>query len=63
MHRGNRAWSEEEDAELLALKNSGVSAQRICVRLKRTSRAIQVRLSFLRRQVQQRGEGIEQRAS
>ena len=57
MPRGSRPWSDQEDAELLALKNTGVSPQRMSVRLKRTSRAIKVRLSFLRRDVQERPRG------
>ena len=45
--RKSRIWTDGEDAELLALKRQGVSVLRISVRLKRTTRAINVRLSFL----------------
>jgi hypothetical protein len=45
--RNRTYWTDEENTELLALKNSGVSIQRISVRLKRTQRAIAVRLYIL----------------
>jgi hypothetical protein len=48
--RQGRHWSEQDDALLLALARDGVSHQRIAIRLKRTRRAIETRLSFLRRQ-------------
>ena len=47
LSRKSRIWTDDEDAELLALKKQGLSVLRISVRLKRTSRAINVRLSFL----------------
>lgn len=47
--RHNRQWTNQEDAELLTLKNSGLSVQRMAVRLKRTNRAVGVRLAMLRR--------------
>ena len=45
--RQGRQWSEQDDALLLALSRDGVSHQRIAIRLKRTRRAIETRLSFL----------------
>ena len=49
LSRKSMTWTDEEDAELLALKRHGLSTQRISVRFRRTIRAINVRLSFLRR--------------
>jgi hypothetical protein len=57
--RNRTYWTEEEDTALLALNNRGVSIQRISVRLKRTQRAIEVRLSSLRRGTVKRADPAE----
>ena len=56
MSRKSLLWTNEEDAELLALLNSGISRQRMAVRLKRTNRAIEVRLGLLLRRLNARDE-------
>ena len=53
MYRRSTQWTAEEDAELSSLKNSGMSDQRISVRLRRTTRAIAVRLALLRKRPMQ----------
>ena len=58
--RSKTCWTEDEDAELLALTSRGVSVQRISVRLKRTKRAITVRLSVLRHNGQPKPEELQQ---
>ena len=55
MMRRSTAWSEDEDNELWRLYCLGVSEVRMSVRLHRTRRAIQVRLSTLRRKFQTAG--------
>ena len=42
-------WTDEEDDELWHLFSQGVSRMRLSVRLRRTERAIQSRLTFLRK--------------
>ena len=51
--RNRTGWTEEEDAELWRLHMQGLSKARMSIRLRRTRRAIEVRLSLLRRQQQQ----------
>ena len=63
MLQTSRRWTAEEDAELLTLKNSGISVQRMALRLKRSSRAITTRLAVLRSQaVPEQTAKIEPRA-
>lgn len=42
-------WTQQEDDELWRLHSQGVSMIRLSVRFKRTRRAIEVRLSALRK--------------
>ena len=56
LSRKSLLWTNEEDAELLALLNNGISRQRMAVRLKRTNRAIEVRLGLLLRRLNARDE-------
>ena len=63
MLQTSRRWTAQEDADLLAFKNSGMSVQRIALRLKRSSRAITIRLALLRSQpVLEQPAEIEPRA-
>ena len=63
LSRKSRIWTDQDDAELLALKSQGLSAQRMAVRLKRTTRAVSVRLALLRsRRVHEQMGEIEERA-
>jgi len=48
MLQTSRRWTAQEDADLLTFKNSGMSVQRMALRLKRSSRAITTRLAVLR---------------
>jgi hypothetical protein len=43
------SWTDEEDDELWHLSSQGISRMRLSVRLRRTERAIQSRLTFLRK--------------
>ena len=56
LSRKSLLWTNEEDAELLALLHKGLSRQRMAVRLKRTNRAIEVRLGLLLRRLNARDE-------
>ena len=49
MRQTGKQWSDQEDSLLWALWRDGLSLQRIAIRLRRTRRAIEVRLGFLRR--------------
>ena len=49
MHRNAASWTDEEDQALWHLFSQGVSRMRMSVRLRRTERAIQVRLALLRK--------------
>jgi len=49
MHRKSTSWTEEDDAELWHLVSQGISRMRLSVRLRRTERAIQSRLTLLRK--------------
>jgi hypothetical protein len=53
MHRNSTSWTEEEDAELWHLVSQGISRMRLSVRLRRTERAIQSRLTLLRKKYSQ----------
>jgi hypothetical protein len=53
MHRKSTSWTEEEDAELWHLVTKGISRMRLSVRLRRTERAIQSRLTVLRKKYRQ----------
>jgi hypothetical protein len=48
MGGGGKLWTHEEERELLKLRKAGVSANRMAVRLRRTKRAVEVRLATLR---------------
>ena len=65
MHRKSTSWAEEEDAELWHLVSQGISRMRLSVRLRRTERAIQSRMTLLRKKHGQAplAEQHEQRAS
>jgi hypothetical protein len=52
MIRRSTAWSEEEDHELWRLHCLGISETRLSVRLRRSRRAIKVRIYALRRKFQ-----------
>jgi hypothetical protein len=49
MRRKATSWTDEEDDELWHLSSQGISRVRLSVRLRRTERAIQSRLTFLRK--------------
>jgi hypothetical protein len=49
MIRRSTAWSKEEDDELWRLHCLGISETRLSVRLRRSRRAIQVRIYALRK--------------
>jgi hypothetical protein len=49
MHRKCTSWTEEDDDELWRLFSQGISRMRMSVRLRRTERAIQSRLTILRK--------------
>jgi hypothetical protein len=49
MRRKVTSWTDEEDDELWHLFRQGISRMRLSVRLRRTERAIQSRLTFLRK--------------
>lgn len=53
MRRNATSWTEEEDDALWRLFNQGISRLRLSVRLRRTDRAIQSRLTFLRKKYRQ----------
>jgi len=53
MYRKSTSWTEEEDAELWHLVSQGISRMRLSVRLRRTERAIQSRLTLLRKKYRQ----------
>jgi hypothetical protein len=44
----SKPWTPEEEGELIKLRESGVSLNRMAIRLRRTKRAISVRLADLR---------------
>jgi len=48
MPRGGKVWTVAEDREVLRLRDNGLSLMRIAVRLNRTRRAIEVRLTKVR---------------
>lgn len=50
LYRRKTSWTAEQDAELWHLYANGVSKMRLSVRLRRTTRAVAVRLSALRKQ-------------
>jgi hypothetical protein len=45
----SRPWTEEDDQRLLQLKDQGLSAIKIGLTLKRTTKAVTSRLSILRK--------------
>ena len=47
--RGSTYWTEQEEEELWRLHSQGVSLTRLSVRFKRTRRAIEVRMTDLRK--------------
>jgi hypothetical protein len=49
MPRQSPLWTEDDEMQLLGLQQQGVSLNRMSVRLGRSKRAIEVRLSSLRR--------------
>jgi hypothetical protein len=49
MRRNSTSWTEAEDDELWRLVSQGVSRMRLSVRLRRTERAIQSRMTLLRK--------------
>ena len=49
MRRKATSWTDEEDDELWHLFSQGISRMRLSVRLRRTDRAIQARLTLLRK--------------
>ena len=49
MRRNATSWTSEEDDELWHLFSQGISRMRLSVRLRRTERAIQSRLTLLRK--------------
>ena len=49
MRRNATTWTDEEDDELWQLSSQGISRLRLSVRLGRTDRAIQSRLTLLRK--------------
>ncbi len=49
MRRKATSWTDEDDDELWHLFNQGISRMRLSVRLRRTERAIQSRLTLLRK--------------
>ena len=53
MYRNSTSWTEEEDAELWHLASQGISRMRLSVRLRRTERAIQSRMTLLRKKHRQ----------
>ena len=65
VRRSATEWTEEEDDELWRLFNQGISRLRLSVRLRRTDRAIQSRLTLLRKKHSQPplAEQHQQRAS
>jgi hypothetical protein len=65
MGRNSTSWTEEEDAELWRLVSQGISRMRLSVRLRRTERAIQSRMTLLRKKHHQAplAGHYEQRAS
>ena len=56
MRGGGKLWTDEEERELLKLRAAGVSANRMAIQLRRTKRAIEVRLASLRRRDNSRFE-------
>ena len=44
----SRRWSPEDDAQLRALFLAGLSPMRMAIRLKRTQRAVEVRIAALK---------------
>ena len=58
--RGSTYWTQQEDDELWRLHSQGVSMTRLSVRLKRTRRAIEVRLAALRKRRSLVGANAEQ---
>ena len=49
MRRKATSWTDEDDDELWHLFSQGISRMRLSVRLRRTERAIQSRLTLLRK--------------
>ena len=49
MRRNATSWTDEEDDELWRLFSQGISRMRMSVRMRRTERAIQSRLTVLRK--------------
>jgi hypothetical protein len=60
MRRKVTSWTNEEDDELWHLVSQGVSRMRLSVRLRRTERAIQSRLTLLRKKHGAAGGGKHQ---
>ena len=60
MRRKVTSWTDEEDDELWHLFSQGISRMRLSVRLRRTERAIQSRLTFLRKKHGATGGGKHQ---
>ena len=60
MRRKVTSWTDEDDDELWHLFSQGISKMRLSVRLRRTERAIQTRLTFLRKKHGEAGRGQPQ---
>jgi hypothetical protein len=63
MRRKATNWTDEEDDELWHLFSQGISKMRLSVRLRRTERAIQSRMTFLRKKHGAAGGGKHQEQS
>jgi len=65
MRRNATSWTDEEDDELWRLLGQGISRMRMSVRMRRTERAVQSRLTFLRKKHRDPAltPAVEQRAS
>ena len=65
MRRNATSWTDEEDDELWRLLGEGISRMRMSVRMRRTERAVQSRLTFLRKKNREPTltPPVEQRAS
>ena len=64
MRRNATSWTDEEDNELWRLLGQGISRMRMSVRMRRTERAVQSRLTFLRKKNRAAlTPPVEQRAS
>jgi hypothetical protein len=60
MRRKATSWTDEDDDELWHLFSQGLSRMRLSVRLRRTERAIQSRLTLLRKKHREVGRSQPQ---